>query len=113
MFSQIRRILIACIILVVLGGFFQTAAADTEANKALVQRMFDEIWNKGNLDVVDEIIATNYVNPSDNIRGPEEFKQFVAGLLTGFPDLHMTIEDQIAEGDKEVHRWTGTGNPPR
>ena len=81
-------------------------------NKALVRRVFDEVWNAGNFAVVDEVFASDYVGHSagmGEIRGPEGAKEFVAGLREAFPDLTMTIEDQIAEGDKVVTRWTGRG----
>ena len=80
MYSQIRNISIACIILVALGGFFQTAAADIEANKALVQRMIDEVMNQQNLDVIDELFAADYLmhDPAwpTEVKGPEGFKQW-------------------------------------
>ncbi|MHC4121436.1 MAG: hypothetical protein ACYSWO_28520, partial [Planctomycetota bacterium] len=61
MYSQIRNISIACIILVALSGLFQTATADIEANKGLVQRMIDEVMNQQNLDVIDELFAADYL----------------------------------------------------
>jgi predicted ester cyclase len=108
MYSQIRNISIACIILIAFGGIFQTAAADTEANKALVRRVLEEAYNQGNLDVIDEVMAADYTWPMDNpkVRSSEEFKQHVAELRTNFPDIHAIVEDQIAEGDKVVTRWT-------
>jgi len=108
MYSQIRNILIACIILVALGGIFQTATADPEANKALMRRVLEEAYNQGNLDVIDEAMAADYTWPMDNpqVRSSEEFKQHVAEVRTNFPDIHAIVEDQIAEGDKVVTRWT-------
>jgi steroid delta-isomerase-like uncharacterized protein len=80
-----------------------------EENKAIFRRIVEEGFNKGNLAIVDELVATNHVNHSDNVHGPEEYKQFITMYRTAFPDLHMTIEDQIAEGDKVVNRWTSRG----
>lgn len=83
-----------------------------EENKAIHRRAFEEIWNQGNLDVVDEIFATDFVfhDPvSPEVRGPKGFKQFVTIYRAAFPDIHFTIEDQIAEGDKVVARWTTLG----
>ena len=57
MYSQIRNISIACIILIALGGFFRTATADTEENKAIGSRLVEEGFNQGKLDVFDEIVA--------------------------------------------------------
>ena len=80
-----------------------------EENKAIFRRIVAEGFNKGNLAIVDELVATNHVNHTDNVHGPEEYKQFITMYRTAFPDLHMTIEDQIAEGDKVVNRWTSRG----
>jgi len=78
-------------------------------NKAIFRRIVEEGFNKGNLAIVDELVATDHVNHTDNVHGPEEYKQFITMYRTAFPDLHMTIEDQIAEGDKVVNRWTSRG----
>ncbi len=77
--------------------------------KAVHRRMLEEVFSKGNLAVVDELVPDNHVNHSDNYGGPEEYKGFVTTYRTAFPDLTFTIEDQIAEGDKVATRWTGTG----
>jgi predicted ester cyclase len=85
----------------------------TEQNKAIVRRYHDELFNKGNLAVADEVFDPNYLNSVlDKLglpRGPEGFKQYVSMMRTGLPDLHLTIEDQVAEGDKEVHRLIARG----
>ncbi len=83
----------------------------TEENKALSRRLIEEVWNQGNLAVIDELIAPNYVDhdPTGPIQGPEGMKQFVSMYLTAYPDTHFTIEDQIAEGDRVVTRWTARG----
>jgi len=112
MYSQIRNISIACIIVVALGGFSQTATADTEANKALVLRLL-EIFNEGNLAVADEIIATDFVNhdPSrPNVTDLESYKGWVVENRTAFPDFHVEVHyNMVAEGDKVAARWTVTG----
>jgi steroid delta-isomerase-like uncharacterized protein len=85
----------------------------TEENKALARRVLEEMFNKGNLDVADELLASDYVDHDpampEDIRGPEGFKQYVGAYRSAFSDLHVEIEDQIAEGDKVVTRWTGNG----
>jgi steroid delta-isomerase-like uncharacterized protein len=102
-------------LLIALTGLSQAAAADTEANKAIAQRIFNEIWNQGNLSVVDEIIAADLSrhdpgNPSLNgAVGSEGFKQLVSAYRSSFPDIHWTVEDTIAEGDLVAARWTSTG----
>ena len=84
-----------------------------EENKALARRVMEEMFNKGNLDVADELLAPGYVDHDpampEDVRGPEGFKEYVAAYRSAFSDLHIRIEDQIAEGDKVVTRWTGTG----
>jgi steroid delta-isomerase-like uncharacterized protein len=84
-----------------------------EENKALVRRSFEEVFNQGNLDAVEEIFAPDYVlhDPTspEEIRGTEGMKQYVSMYRHAFPDLQQTIEDQIAEGDKVATRLTGRG----
>jgi len=79
-----------------------------EENKATVRRFIDE-WNRRNLSALDELITTDYFDPSLQVRGLEAYKQLLTMLLKGFPDWHETIEDIIAEGDKVWVRYTATG----
>jgi steroid delta-isomerase-like uncharacterized protein len=83
-----------------------------EENKALVRRVFEEGWNAGNLDLFDEADAPDYVlhDPSvpEDVRGVEGVKRFASMYLRAFPDLHFTVEDQVAEGEKVVTRWTSS-----
>ena len=84
-----------------------------EAMKKLADRMWHDVWNAGKLDVVDEIIAPDYVGhipgQPDVVKGPEGFKQMVAMYRAGFPDLHLTVEDIISDDSKVVIRWTSRG----
>ena len=77
-----------------------------EENKEIVRRVIDKIVNKGELALADKVLASNYVYhfPTHDIKGPEGFKEFVTTMRTAFPDLHVTIEDIIAEGDKVAVR---------
>lgn len=81
-----------------------------EQNKNLIRRYFEEAWNQGGLDVLDEIVAQGYVNHDPFVpglpAGPDGLKPIMAGFRAAFPDLHYTIEDLVAEGDKVVTRWT-------
>ena len=111
MYSQIRNISIACIVSIALGGFFQTATAQTEANKALVVRL-GEVFNEGNLALADEIFATDFVNhdPSQpNVTDLESYKAWVVESRTALPDFHVVIHSMVAEGDTVAARWTVTG----
>ena len=84
----------------------------SEANKAIIMRIFEEDLNQGNLDVIDELIAPDMVNDSASIPGDaglEAAKQEIIDLRAAFPDLRYHVHDQIAEGDKVVNRFTVTG----
>ncbi len=84
----------------------------TEGNKAIARRFAEEVWGKGNLDVVDELLATNFVNhdPSPGMTPDREgFRKMVSMFQTAFPDFHLTLEDMVAEGDKVVVRWNWGG----
>jgi len=83
----------------------------TEENKAMVRRVWEDVMNKGNLAVADEIMAASYVFhfSGQDYKGPESFKQVVTMYRTAFPDLHMTIEDMFTEGDRVASRVTFTG----
>jgi steroid delta-isomerase-like uncharacterized protein len=81
-------------------------------NKPIMQRFFGELFSDGKLSVADEIVGANYLNHNavpGETPGREGLKAFVAHLRTAFPDLHFTVEEQIAEGDKVVTRWRATG----
>jgi len=82
-----------------------------EENKAVMRRIVEEILNKGNMAVVDEVIATNYVlhGPFGEYKGPEGFKQGVTMFRNAFPDFNVTIEDMVAEGDMVALRLTMRG----
>ncbi len=83
-----------------------------EKNKAVIRRLAEAV-NKGNLDVVDEIFASDYVrhDPSALLGdvGREEYKQVFTNLRRAFPDAHWTMEDLFADGDTVIGRWTFTG----
>ena len=87
----------------------------TEENKAAIRRIWEEVMNKGDLAVADELMATDYVYHGPGgieANGPEGFKQYITMFRTAFPDIHCTIDDVVAEGEKVVSRFTlrGTHN---
>lgn len=84
----------------------------SEQNKIVIRRAFEEVYNQGKLDVVDDLVSGDFVahTSSEDIHGPAGMKQFVASLRDAFPDLQVTIDDQVADGDKVVTRWTARGN---
>ncbi len=79
-------------------------------NKAVVRRLLQEVWNRGNLEVADDIVAPDYVNhmpqPAGLLPGVRGFKQLVSSVRATLTDFQMTLEDLIAEEDKVVARWT-------
>jgi predicted SnoaL-like aldol condensation-catalyzing enzyme len=90
-----------------------TPATDLEANKALAHRFHDEIFEQGDLAAADEILAPDfawYAPPQTTfLVGPEAVKQQATDLRAFFPDMVLTDDDVIAEGDRVVIRWTLRG----
>jgi steroid delta-isomerase-like uncharacterized protein len=89
----------------------------TEQNKMLARRVWDEIWHRGNLDVMDSLFAADFVRHDPNgrvLKGVDQNRQFIASMRQAFPDLHYAVDDEIADGDKVVvrYRFTGTHQGP-
>jgi steroid delta-isomerase-like uncharacterized protein len=84
-----------------------------ETNKAISRRIVDEIFNGGRLEAADEIVTPDFIghDPAspEPIIGPEGLKRNAEGYRTAFPDVRLTIEEEIAEGDRVVTRWTARG----
>lgn len=79
-----------------------------QENKAVVERVMEEVFNKGHLDIADELIAADCIdhNPfPGQVSGVEGVKQGAVMFRSAFPDLHFANDDIIAEGDKVVHRY--------
>ena len=80
--------------------------------KAISRQVLD-IFNTGELDAADDLIAADFVghDPAlpEPLRGVDAFKMQVAGYRAAFSDLQFTVEEQVAEGDRVVTRWTATG----
>ncbi len=78
--------------------------------KTIARREIVEIFGEGKLEVADAVIAPDYVghDPAspEPIRGPEGVKEQAAGYRAAFPDLTITVDQQVAEGDTVVTRWT-------
>ena len=94
-----------------------------EENKRLVRNFFEEVWNNRNLDYIDEVYTPDFVlhalwqNTSAGgaieAHGREPAKRVIGGWLDGFPDMTVTVDDQIAEGDLVGSRHTSTGTHTR
>ncbi len=81
-------------------------------SKAVILRWFDEVWNRGRVQSIDELLAADGVVHGlgdGRLTGPAAFKAFHAGYRDAFPDVVITIEDVVAEGDTVAFRWSATG----
>jgi steroid delta-isomerase-like uncharacterized protein len=81
--------------------------------KAISRRLLEEAFTQGRLEIVDEIVAAGYVahDPAspEPVKGPDGLKAFITVYREAFPDLRATVEEQIAEGDKVLTRWSARG----
>ena len=83
----------------------------SEANKELVRRWFEEVWNKQSEEAIDEMFAPQgkaygFPEPEPVLVGPERFKSFHRAFLGAFPDIHITINDVICEDERVAVTWT-------
>jgi steroid delta-isomerase-like uncharacterized protein len=86
--------------------------SDEARNKALLRRFYEELWTKGNLEVIPELVAEDFVDHHALPGAPpgrERLAALVTTWRTAFPDMRETCEDLIAEGDKVVGRFTMSG----
>lgn len=81
-----------------------------EDNKAVVKRFYEEVFNQGREDVIDEIISPDYIDYGHEPpgKGIEGAKQDYRGATSVFSNTHYTIDELIATGERVVARWTGT-----
>ena len=84
----------------------------SEANKQLARRWFEEVWNQRKESAIDAILTPDCrahgLGGDAVLVGPEGFKTFHRSFCGAFPDLHVTVDDIVAEGDKVAIRWTAT-----
>ena len=84
-------------------------------NNALIHRWFDEVWNQGRTDAIDEMFAEDGIahglsdDSGNPLRGPAGFKGFHAKFREAFPDIVVTVEDTVSEGDKIAARCSVRG----
>lgn len=85
----------------------------SERNKLVSRTLVEEVWNRGNFALVDELVSADFrghsSSPETDTRGVDGYRTYHGALRAAFPDLRYTIEDQIAEGDRVVTRWTARG----
>jgi steroid delta-isomerase-like uncharacterized protein len=96
------------------------------SNKVLVYRWYEEVWNKKNEAVIDELLPPDALlygltdSPTEALKGPEPFKQYWRQMISAFPDIRVAVECTIAEDDKVAarcsvhgtHKGEGLGFPP-
>lgn len=87
----------------------------SEENKELVRRWFEEVWNQGRADAIDEMFHENGIahglsdDPANPIKGPTQFRPFHTTFREAFPNMIVVVEDMIAEGDKVAARCSVRG----
>src|SRR6187431_1411322 len=88
----------------------------SEENKQLVLRWFDEVWNNGRADAIEEMFDENGIahglsdDPANPIKGPRSFRPFHTQFREAFPNMRIVVEDLVAEGDKVAARCSVRGN---
>ena len=111
MLTRNISLLLTCILFTIFSSIPQVSA-DTEANKAIVSCLFEEVFNQGNVDSADELIAPyfiHYTSGKMDAKGIESYKELVGSLRIAFPDLKVTVEDVIGEDNMVSTRQTYTG----
>ena len=92
-----------------------STSSQLEENKAILRRWFDEVWNQGRAEAIDELFASDGIahglsgDEENPMAGPEGFKPFHQTFRGAFPDIEVVVEDMIAEGDKVVARCSVRG----
>lgn len=80
-----------------------------EQNKSIIQRVVDELWNQGKLGLLDEVYHPDYkhIDPGNPlVTDLEGLRTYVGVLRTSFPDIHVDVDDMVAEGDSVAKLWT-------
>ena len=121
---HLRSVLpLAVVVMLVLGlttscALFETSTNDTNlavqaTNIAVIERNYDEVWNQGDLAVIDEIYSGNYVGHDSHSaadrRGLDGVRQHVTMYRTAFPNVLFSVEDIFAAEDRVAVRWTASG----
>jgi predicted ester cyclase len=86
-----------------------TSIRTQEDNKQVVRRIFEDGVNSRKMELLNQLIADDYVGPQGGTTGPAAFTGPIQGLIEGFPDIHYKIEDLVAEGDRVALRWRWDG----
>jgi len=88
----------------------------SELNKLQVRLFVEAVWNQGRLELIDELVAADYMGllpgVDTGVMGPEGVRRLVASPRRAHPGLYIKIEDQVAEEDRVVTRWLATTTAP-
>lgn len=85
-----------------------------EDNKAIIRRLYDQLFGQWNLALIDELFSPDYIGhelPAGTPRGPAGVHQLYADIRADFPGITLTVQDIIGEGDKVVTRWVAESAP--
>ena len=88
----------------------------SEKNKALARLFYEEVFNKGSVAAIDELVAPGFVihTPMPGMgQGIEDLKQMLAMFISAFPDLQVTVDEVVAAGDSVAVRAHHAGHSPR
>ena len=105
-------LILLIIVLIFSAGCGSSDQEQLEKNKALARQWFDEVINKRNLDAISEFYAADYVHhgsEGSELRGLTEVRSFAASILDASNDRRAVVEQQVAEGDLVVTRFTSSG----
>jgi steroid delta-isomerase-like uncharacterized protein len=87
-------------------------SAQSEANKKVVWRYFNEWWNERKVEICDEIFGSEFelsIPTHGGVKGQNEMRSELAMLHTAFPDIHFYVEDLFADDERVAARWVARG----
>jgi len=101
---------VALVLLLTSGSILAQISKNLEKNKDFLNVYTEDFWNKHNIDAFDKYFTSNYVyHSAEGDMNGEQYKGLCQAYFTAFPDLHITTDDLIAEGDKVTKIWTAHG----
>lgn len=110
-----KKILLLCVVIQALLSISscRRQSAPGEANKEIIKTYYEQVWNKGRVDLLDDLLSADYINHTPSTPNPPigaaGLKPIVLAIRRAFPDLHYQIEDIIVTSDRVVARVVMTG----
>jgi len=86
----------------------EISMSSNEKNKEAVRLLFEEVFNKGRMELLKDLVAEDYTGTRGE-KGIGSFQAQISGLITAFPDIHYQLEDLFCAGEKVAVRWTWKG----